>query len=391
MSKPVLFVCKSGSPFYSRSYVRRASSSGEQGETEGVIRHLVSRGDVRVVYFGITYGELPCEVITPAVEGLDEWTDGPTQRDRFRRDEDAVRALGAELLGVINVSGYSPTMSLVDNEKGAQVQSSSIRYTAPMLNLLQAFKLPRVVINNDPRTYPKDQEMSFGWDWVRPRALLDQQQLDGKQVVGGVKYRRNSVWAKCESWGFLERVKNRRDLPCIILGHSHFRTGIKNGGKTREAWDNVMGEHCTYPLYGAGWEGRENWLGPLEAADVPQVLACARCCPVVAHTPRFYTGKPYVLVASGCVPLLYGGWDVPPGTWDPYGHFVPLDSSLRIRKPGDLERLVKWLEDDVYYEAQLETWQHLCQPDWTWLDMVVDRLCSGVELDVEVTGGYERC
>lgn len=403
MNQKAIIVCKGGSAFTARTFAARASFVGEQGETEGLLRHLVQRGDLRVIYFGKWRGDRidGVEVLEPHVDGLDDLSGGDMQRERFKLDVEAMRALLGpnKPIGLLNVAGYSPTMSHINNPNHATVQAASVRYQAPMLNMLEALKLPRLVINNDPRTYPKDQEMSLMLKYARPRSLLDQWNNECEQVVGRKKYRRRSVWARCESWGYIEPRENTGAYPVGCVAHAHIGTGIKTG--SAEAWDIVLGGELpeSMVIYGAGWDKHplydpELMPGPITPAQVSDVLSQCVCCPVVSHTPGFYTGKPYVLVANGCIPILFGD-GAHKYTYDPYGHMMPLRTYDRIVQPGDLKLIVDSLWDnEVRRDTLLRHWRKVLEPDFTKLDKMLGCLIEhGTEVVdarwwFEEFGGY---
>lgn len=382
--KPAILVTKSGSAFYTRRAASRASNVGEQGETEGTLRHLLERDDVRVVYFGAYRGEAldGLTVVEPDIEGHDEWTTFARQKEGFENDVAALEPHGP-FVGYLCVAGYSPTMSMIDNPKASTVQAQSVRYQAPMLNVLERFGLPRLVVNNDPRTYPKDQEMSLGWDRARPEALLDQCDDVKQVVVGGRSYTRRSVWARPESWAYHIRRENTDELPCVVIAHAHIGDGCKMRDRGY-SWSNVLG----FPrpdglrVYGRGWEhypgyDPEVMPGPVKPNEVMDILRTATCCPCVSAGPKFYTGKVYVCEAQGCVPLLYGdGAD--PFTWDPEGVIEPLDSPWRVVKPGDLLARVNLLRRSrADREERREFWREACRPRWDVLDRLVDDLLAG--------------
>src|SRR5580765_254340 len=187
-----LIVCKSGSVFGT------SSPNGEVGETAGILDHLRDRyPKMRLIYFGHHTNQAIARhpgwtFVKPQTEDVTENSPSSVQFKGFILDKEIMQSvLGtAEPLCLLNISGYTPTMSWLGNPKKTIVQLQSVKYQAPMLALLQNLQLRRVVINNDPRTYPKDQEMSLGWDYARPAALLDQCSWNVYQVVGGIRYRR---------------------------------------------------------------------------------------------------------------------------------------------------------------------------------------------------------
>lgn len=394
MSTPAIIVTKSGGTFFTRTRAARNSSAGEQGETEGTLRHLLERKDVRIVYFGQYEGEvLPgLTVVRPNIDGLNENSSAEDQYALWEQDVADLTPHGP-FIGYINVMGYSPTFSWIDNPKFAQIQANGVRYTGPMLNALQRFDLPRIVVNNDPRTYPKDQEMSFGWDFTRPVALLDQCKGDSNIVVGGKQYVKRSVWARAESWAYHIRGENTDEIPCTIIAHAHIGDGCGKGthGRLRdEAWSIILGDGVPdgCKVYGRGWESYSGYdpevmPGPVKPNEVMDILRRSTCCPCVSAGRGFYTGKVYVCEAQGCIPLLFGRGGEPL-TWDPYEKFLPFSSAWRIYCKHDLKAQVKLLRESEQLRADLRgQWHELCKPDYTMLDRVVNDLLAGRDWTTE--------
>lgn len=405
----VVLVSKGGGVFYTRDAAKKASQVGEQGETEGLLRYLASptwSDEIRVIYHGQWRGdEIPGVTIhSPSVKGMSEWTTGAEQREQLDRDHarltETIRQVdGDEVLCHINVCGYAPTFSHVDNPNDATVQAAAILYSAPMLDTMQRMKLRRVLVNNDPRTYPRDQEMSKGWPHCRPVALLDQCDREYPTVVGGAKYLRKSVWARAESWAYHIRGENTDELPVVCVAHCHIADGCRESGRD-VSFLRILGdrEHdgaggwCLddslvrlgLRVYGRGWEhfsGYEGnaqvFPGPIRPNEVTDVLRRGTCCPAVSAGRGFYTGKVYVCQAQGCIPLLYGdGGD--PYTWDPYEIFEPFSSPWRVRYAGDLSRIVTTLRTSPSARAERRaTWEALCRPNFDKLDRLLEDLITG--------------
>lgn len=388
-----IIVTKSGSVFRTRDAASTASAVGENGETEGILRHLAADKRLRVIYFGKWRGgEIPGVTVVEAdTNGLSELSTGDEQRTCF--DNDVQRLLPyAPFIGLINVSGLPPTFSHIDNPNGAFVQSAAVHYTAPMLNVLQHFKLKRCVVNNDPRSYPRDQEMSMGWPHCRPVALLDQCNTTRVTTIGGRSHRRVSVYARCESWGYLPKCEmghSRR--PALCIAHAHIADGIKKGSE--DAWDVVL-DGTIFPVYGRGWQKTRHyddsrWMREVPATDVAEHLATAKTCPIVAHTPGFYTGKPYVCLASGCLPLLFGRGEHT-HTWDMDERYIShLHERLRFSKKGELQYLISEIDRSEELRRELlEEWTRIAVPDWSKLDSLIDKLIADTEMPANEFGGY---
>lgn len=385
-----ILVSKYGATFRTREDCRRGSPSGEVGETEGLIRYLISQGH-DVAYFGQMRGEIEgCTYIPSCLRTID---DDPLDHESTWEDQQAAWAIDhmnvlqwGEPDMYITVAGYSVTMSFIENPNFTTVQAASVRYCGPVLGMYRSLGLPRIVVNNDPRTYPKDQEMSLIDPGLRPAALLDQYVGPAKtQVVGGTKYKRHSCYACPESWAYLDEYHNTGEYPCVILAHSHVHDGIKQRGRMI-AWENVIDR--PWPIYGKGWEWLESdaWNGHVNPREVIDILASHATCPMVAHE-HFYTGKPYMLNSCDCIPILYGDGD--PYTADPLGKWEPMDSPHRIRKPGDLSTVVERVTSDLAYWR--EVWDERLKPDYTKLDELITYVDEGGILpNFERFGGYEQ-
>lgn len=410
-----IVVNKYGSVFRTQEYARRMSKTGEGGETEGLLRHLVARGDCHVVYFGQHDGTIEgVDFIKSDLSRIRELGGDPlaigAEDQELGFAADYAKLRHREVVALLTVDGYSPTFSHVNNPHFATVQTASLCYAAPTLALLRKLEVPRISINNDPRCHPKDQEMSYPdlySDWVRPRACLGQCNSDDTRVVGKRKYRRVVRHARAESWAYRERREpapwdaRLRDHTNVIA-HSHLNVGCKSGDPY--AWNRVFKDAGSltheYVVYGDGWDAKHHTLGefefvkfpgPCKQEDVWRLLQTALCNPVVSHTPGFYTGKPWVLVEAGVVPLLFGDGSHS-HTYDPYQVLLPLTDGGRIVKPGDLDAHRRlFASDKACYEDVLAGWQERLQPDWSTLDCLVDSLLAGDFREDIRWGGYFRC
>lgn len=383
-----ILICKGGSVWRPRA---SSNARGEMGETEGIIRHLMEKygDDCRFVYYGAYQGEPPCEAIYPNLVGLDELSSHKDQVVNFETDADRLERF-LPIVGFINVAGYAPTSSFVNNPMSAQVQAAAVRYTAPMLMALKTFGIPRIVVNTDPRTYPRDQEMTWDSDWIRPRALLDQWEdvRTWNKTVGGQRYTVKALPAMVQSWAHQLWNTNLNDGPPAIVQHAHVATGIKNG--EQNAWQDILFDPphdlC---VYGEGWE-KSKWyelknvrfMGKVKADKVLEIFRSVRCSPVVSHTPGFLTGKPYVMYSQGCIPLLHRDYDR-------HGRIFPVEHPLRIKDSWMYKNTFNVLKrsDLTYGELMAEVQEYL-QPDWAVLDALVEDLLQGKDLEDGRYGGF---
>lgn len=420
-----IIVTKYGSVFRTRANLTGASQTGEQGETEGVIRHLLERysSTHQVVYFGQYRGNpLPGLVVVESdlsrVRESGEWSSEDEQKAGFESDRQTIMDAcgdggdggdGGEIVGMICVDGYAPTFSHVYNPNGATVQCAAINYCAPQLALLESLKIPRICINNDPRCVPRDQEMSYGWEYTRPVACLGQWDHEfSSKIIGRQRYRCKTVHARAESWAYLEQdwsSPHSARTEVNVIAHAHLEDGMRCG--SRDAWQRVLSDAPEGTrVYGRGWEafaqpnqesydeGRVKFVGPCRPSEVAGLLDTTLCCPVVSHTPGFYTGKPWVLMSRGVVPLLFGADHS--HTYDPKGILIACDPGVedrmwRVYNPGDFKDSVeRLLAYPKLYENTRERWQKILEPDFRLLDEICDRLFDNTFVQDERYGGYWR-
>jgi hypothetical protein len=293
-----VIVSKYGMKWYSRECT--TNKIGEQGETEGIMRWLLGQGH-EVIYFGAHEGEVDgVTFIRPHLDGLDAESSDRHQRELWTKDIEQLADL--HVTHAVQVNGMAPTFSWIDNPRGARLQSFAVRMCGPWLNVLQTLRLPRVCVNNDPRSYPRDQEMSYGWNHCRPSALLDQCSAIKKMTVGGLDYRRVSVYGVCESYGYLPVRLNTGEMNCVVIAHNHANDSIAS----KSDWSSLHELLKLMPeikIYGNGWEVDDvNFMGPILPHQVLKEFSRAKTCFYVPHTPGFKTGKPYVATSCGCVP-----------------------------------------------------------------------------------------
>jgi len=403
--QPTILISKAGGTLWTREMAHRMSADGEQGCTEGVVRHLCERDDVNVVYYGKAYGDLPCQVIDPCMEPLARYNNDPllipaeAQYEAWAIDNEQLEKL-QPIIGYITTGGYASGNCRIDNPQARVIQCCALRYQAHMIQALEHFELPRFVINSDLRTYPKNQEMIQRSHFIQPRALLDQTKWSTFQSIYDVKMSRRSVYARCETWNAHDpRPDNTRELSCVSISNAHIKTGMRSAGRA-DAWSNIFGGYDLPPdlkIYGNGWEhwdwyDPELCVGEVKPSDVLDILHTSRSAPVIAQAYGYYTSKPYICHSVGCVPLLYGSGQ--PFTWDPLGELLPLDDPWRINEPGDLRVRCDWLSDDNIMDEQLERWAPLCRADWRVLDSLIDDLLAGGDPTSEewymTYGGYRR-
>lgn len=397
-----IIVTKIGTVFRTQEEIRKGghTASGEVGETEGLIRYLIKKGH-EVTYFGQFRGEIPgLRVIQSHLKGIDDMTTIPQQEAAWRIDEENLGKPGDYDL-FFTVAGYAAARSFVTGKH--ILQAAGIRYLGPINNALRYLKAPRVLVNNDPRTYPRCQEIAAHPE-LQPAAILDQIADAGgrrstPQILCGDQFMRHMRYAACESWAYLQQqpiTTEGRELDCLLLAHAHVKDGIKQ--KTRlHALQQVVGDLSKFPytIFGKGWQHYEpnsegRVVEPCKPGHVPWYLSQAFTCPVIQQK-NFYTGKPYVLVANGVVPLLYGDVNDPNEyTADPRLLFSR--GIERITHPSDTIRMAETISrDEETYNQLIRDWRSRLTPRYDVLDGLLDHVNSGRPLPFyEEFGGLER-
>lgn len=408
--KPVVLISKMGAVAYTLEYneTRHAklSSAGEQGTTDAVVTHLLKRDDIQLVYFGQWRGDVPKGLIyVPSdVHCLDDLTTSREQKERWNNDLEKIIPLKPKMY--VTIAGYASGWSSINNQRFSSCQACAVRYTGPVLNILEACRLPRVVIVNDIRNYPKEGEMSYGWDWVRPRALLSQRTKNWPRVIVGTRWNVREVYSAAENWRKFSRLPVRdKTLPVTVVGHAHMRDGkqLKNYDKV---WSRILApeedvktlKREGMQVYGKGWEHFSGfdpeYMGQIVTpAEISEILAESKTCPVTITGGELYTNKGRFCLAQRCLPLFYGRGE--PYTYDPLGKYIPLDSWLRISKPGDLLRLVWYFHNNPRpCNDLIDSLWKATMPNYETLDECVTDLLAGRDYDTESWwneyGGYRR-
>jgi hypothetical protein len=362
------------------------------GEIEGLLRHLVETDRWDVVYFGRWDGPSldGVHVIEPYVKGFDEFTTQRMQERGFARDEAALEALPFwNPLCMLEFTGMPTSTGFINNPEGSRPAAMSVRYVAPMLHVLERYKIPRFLINNDIRSYPRNQEMSWGFEWTRPLALLDQTACDKRVTVGGKQFLRRSVLSQTESWTWTPKVKDViKDVPACIIAHCYMHSKFHGRDNRVSAFDTILSPtedavelmNRDVKIYGRDWEHyhRYDALRPMFAgcvllSECAAAMAASVCCPCVAPGPRFVTNKIHFLTSQNCVPLLFGDGEHTL-TYDALEQYLSLESDWRVARPGDFKRRVNELEDPIRYSDELAYWKSVTRPNFELVDAMLDRL-----------------
>lgn len=288
--------------------------NGESGETEQITRYLMQSGrDVR--YFGHVSGDWPCPVITPYMDK--RWNDlmsGRLQREGFERDLEQFDGWRPDVF--IWVNGYSPTWSRVDNPNGAKIFTAGIRFVGPQIHLASVIRPKIINVNNDPRTYLKDQALTTMYR-LWPDVILDQVERTVERTLGGHLVTQKSIYGYCDTWiiANVEPSESRRCGGCLA-GHSHFRSGIKDFGRYSEFVRAVtLLNEGELDAWGYGWADVGPWVNHGPATSLSQVFARYSHTIVLTHADGFIPSKAVLAARNGCVPLF-----LPDG---PYAYRTP--------------------------------------------------------------------
>lgn len=381
---------------------------GEQGDTEGLVRHLVTQGH-RVTYFGRVKGELTSHHVSPDLDDMDPYSPAEVQQEKFENDYEAVMNSWPGFMPklYLSMNGQTSGWVTLDNPNGVMVRELSLRYIGPALGLANRLSEDHGTViarsNADVRTYAREQELTTTWPAALPVALLDQQVLEVTQRIHGIPVRRKSVRGLVESWAYYEPVTNgaHRDISSVVIGHAHIGDGARLPGRD-QCWRQILGDGAFEELpdlliWGGGWEYFsmhkdyiDRFPGMVDSTAVMSMLAETVSTPVVPYSSTFYSSKPYLVAHAGCVPLFYGD-GTQDFTFDAAGELEPLDSPLRLKKPGDLVQAVRLLRRDPTAGGNLLL---RLQPNFSVVDQLVGDIESGLEptsdLWWERYGGYRR-
>lgn len=360
---------------------------GEQGETEAMMRHLVDR--VNVVYFGQWKGPLieGVTVVRSHIDDMDDLSTADQQQAGFKRDVEALSEY--DVCGFIMSCGYAPTASMIDNATGSSVQAAAVRMCAPALNAVYALNVPRVLMNSDPRSYPRDAEITDMGRAVVPAALLDQWTWQSPIGIRGKRYMKRGVYAGVESWPEIPTSTQNKTMLSVVVSHAHAHDGMRSGNSLEAAWEEIL-RNYDGPVYGRGWELtslQADFRGEVPTTEALQLLSEAKSGPIVSHTPGFATLKLKTYVSQNCVPLL---WSSGPHTYDAHHRYIPRGHWLRFHDQEELREKTRELEDDFIRERLLEELREIVRPRWGILDAIVDLLISGEDIPWHLFGGYKK-
>lgn len=382
-----ILVTKHGCVFWTREEKENrknqvAVARGEQGQTEAMLRHLITKYDV--VYFGRWRGEKFMEVIdTPACCKLDEFDTGATQLAAMNSDLAALPKRDWVL--AISNTGPATSMCMTDNPKGTRVQKSGMRYSSPWVHAIQALGAPHAVVNNDVRNYPIFQEMALGWLRTVPMALLDQVERTVPISVAGKRFIRTSVHGYAETWMPHTSMKIKKFRTAVVIAHAHIATG--NRQRKRDAvWSQIFKDvPADTVVAGEGWEHytgpRENlkFIGPVGPAAARRLLAESYCCPYIAPADGFRTNKPSFCLAQSCFPIPWKGFQYAA---------TDFDHPWCMRRTGDFRKVtIAIIRETWDREKAIAMLRRKLRPNFSVLDAMCDAAIAGT-LKAGDFGGY---
>lgn len=380
---------------------RKASSVGEQNDATGVARMLRDLGfDVAIT--GRIEGELE------GVTTLDwKWKEWGMPQDAYSCPASSVYACYDKALAtiaswapdvIVEISGAAPTMSTIDNHKGCKVFEFAVRYYGMALYMYHKLKLPRLVILNDPRSHPKDQEMTR-WPECIPSAVLSQFPEDKTQVVDGKKYNVVCKYAGCENWWSWDwpyaDLDNDRGRSMTIIAHSHMNDA-RLARNRDSVWEYILSDpRLEYKVFGKGWEFFSKYdpavhRGPVKPDMVHELLQKTPCGPMIPIANGWVTAKLRQYLVNGALPLVYGR--------DPNAHLmydrncihVPVDSWLRFDCSDELyDKWQRCIERVTERKELISAYRDYTKPDPSLLLDMISHFAAGGEKNLEKFGGYD--
>ena len=377
--------------------VFKASSVGDQRDAAGLLEYLCTK--YRVVVFGQTRDTEEFKTKHPNAD-VHFIRPDVTQVDGLSSEKGMIAACGDSIEELrsfeprvcVNVCGASATCTWPGNPRGVFTQCWIAKYVAPAVHAMQFLKLKRICTNNDPRNYPKEAEMSYGWEHVRPVAMLTQETRTFNRTTWNKNYLIHARYARAENWWSYglsyAPIDCDRPMTCTAIAHSHMNDGRLKKGRN-EAWETILKNFKDVDVFGKGWETfsqDDHFHGAIRPGKVDKLLRRTVCGPIVPCADGFATGKLRVYVLAGAAPLLYGRGEYL--TYDRDERYVSLDDPFRIT--DDLERAIELCHDETLRKEYVTRLRRLSEPDFTLLDECIEHFINDGEEDYEKYGGYQR-
>lgn len=340
---------RSGTVLYSDNHL--ASPVAGNQDALGVLRYLKD-SDHDVCIFGAAKGAFDVPVFNVDMRGLDDVSSPEEFHQRTDAAIEELRAWKPDCL--LNVAGASPTISDPGNPWGVGTLMWATRTVFPGLKACHVLDVPRHVIINDPRNYPKDHEMHY-WPRAIPASLMSQRTSTFKRIVRGKQIEYNEVYSRCENWwsyGMLRRVGLPTQKKPVVLAHAHFGDArVSKNGTREQCWREVLGAAITPPdIIGSGWgetEWKNQWRGIVKHDEVQEILSQYECGPMLPIESDFLTGKLREYALAGCLPRPIVSNT---HTYDINEVYVPIDHHTRIRAGESWDSM----SDDSWIDHLLE-------------------------------------
>lgn len=372
-------VCKTGGSWS----VDPTNPKGEQGDAAGVVKILQSLGH-DVCMYGAIKGSVPGAHIINwdwNACGMPKDAANANPKTVYAAYDVVLRQLEAWKPDVfIEVTGPCPTLSCVGNPFGVKVFEFAIRYNGIALYSMHQLGLKRVIVSNDPRAIPRDQEMHYMN--VVPAALLTQSNFTFTRGVHGTPYRVHGVYAGAENWwsyGWPYRPIGGDEIN--IIAHAHF-----DMSKARQSvWSFILSglEDVDYNIYGDGWSSEwRGWRGVLPPDMVHAAMKRCKCAPCIPIGEGWATGKMRQYLINGALPLPYGVEDdTILRYWTPFEC-----DDIRFETHERLRELIAMDTRDL-----IEKYRVLTTPKYGLLEEAVKHFGRGGDIQPEKFGGFVKC
>jgi len=285
-------VAKTGSVLHV-SDVDTMSVLGDYRNALGIIEYLRDQGH-DVLVFGQHVGNVDGVThIRPDIRGLDDLSLVKDADRAYSNACDLVARWAPEVC--VNIAGMTPSVSYLGNPRRASTRCFAVKYVAPTQWVIQHLALRRILVVNDFRCYPREQEMLY-WPHLIPHSILSQEERTFSRKILDHRFEVRAVNSGAENWWSygIKRKKSTGELDCVVIANAW-------PPKRVAIWETLLTDRCT--VYGKGWPDH-TWIQP---GEVLPMLARARCGVVIPPAEGFRTSKPRKYCLMGALPLLYAG------------------------------------------------------------------------------------
>ena len=373
----------------------KASPTGEQSDAVGVAKWVAEHYDCALL--GRIEGDAPGKVFnTRDYQMPKAWR--PEGYVGDQEDWSCVDRLAEDIAAwepdvLVEICGPTATMSNPNNHKDVKCLEFAVQYIYPILHVCQQLKLPRICVVNDPRNYPKDQEMSV-WEHVIPAAVLSQCDDPFYRRVDGKKYLIEPEYAGCENW-WSYKWENQIQLPSsamrefyTMIAHSHFEDGRLQKNDRNEVWSYIWPEGIPawMHVYGNHWDKFANgkppsWHGACKPDEVHAILQQTIAGPIIPIANNWVTAKLRQYVLNGALPLLYGKSPETNLAYDAKERYVRFDSPLRFE--DDVRECIDRWRDPVIRTDRILDLLQKTEPNFIALERAIS--CP------RASSGYQPC